>query len=231
VAQRGAATGTEGQQPSSPRSTLRTVSLEDIGVVAPPDVSAPLLPPPPPPLSPVKVQTIPPEYDLTAADMFRLTLCMKLASKTDQIKYSPIKQRTSHNLFFVLHTTLRGDMIGPMLFEGTILLVSWFDKRGAETGEKKMGKSQYKAEEVIHNDNIKTLEDNRPALLSAESTPIHRKKAFLLHSRCILHDLLCVSSNERQSVCRLSVHSKMVPLRLPVLQRGICAPSLGRNSS
>jgi hypothetical protein len=147
VAQRGAATGTEGQQPSSPRSTLRTVSLEDIGVVAPPDVSAPL-PPPPPPLSPVKVQTIPPEYDLTAADMFRLTLCMKLASKTDQIKYSPIKQRTSHNLLFFLHTTLRGDMIGPMLFEGTILLVSWFDKRGAETGEK-MGKSQYKAEEVI----------------------------------------------------------------------------------
>ena len=100
-----------------------------------PDVSAPL-PPPPPPLSSVKVQTIPPEYDLTAADMNRLTLCMKLASKTDQIKYSPIKQRTSHNLLFVLHTTLRGDMIGPMLFEGTILLVSWFDKRGAETGEK-----------------------------------------------------------------------------------------------
>jgi hypothetical protein len=188
-------------------------------VVATPDVSAPL-PPPQPPLSPVKVPTIPPEYDLTAPDMNRLAFCMKLASKTDQVELSPIKPRNvSQSLVCPPHYFAWGHDWSDALRT----LYYWYHglTKEEQKREKKKWANLSTRQKYSYNDNIKTLEDNRPAPLSQQNL-LHRKKALLLHSRCLLHDLLCVSSNERQSVCRLSVHCKMVPLRLPVLQRDMC---------
>eukprot|EP00984_Skeletonema_dohrnii_P014134 scaffold5916_cov74-Skeletonema_dohrnii-CCMP3373.AAC.1 len=68
----------------------RLVSLDDInvnGLVAPPALPAP-------PLSPVRVPTIPDNYNLTAADKNRLALCMvKLAARSEHVN-RPSNQET-----------------------------------------------------------------------------------------------------------------------------------------